>query len=245
MIIPEGFELNSYGRFPINKNGRRLKTNNTGQVVYKNGKPVLNNDNNIQLPKRIIIYKDPLSKFLYILEKNGEVEKKIKLNSSKKSEKYSNGRPVILGEHGYPINNKGQILKFDQKTGDLSKNSNGNPYVYNPYPGGFKIPEKDIVYRYPQFVSAQTQHRNNKQMSFLSSQGPGQTQVPTVFGRQHEYIPPGRLKVNTPPKSVLIYNNRIPGNKENNNSPLLQHIGQLQKNKKKGLLSKLSIFGKK
>ena len=221
-IIPKYFELNKNGR-PVNSNGKRLKINNTGQVVYNsNGNPVYNNENNIQLPKRKKRYEHPVSKFSYIIEKNGEVEKKIKLDSKGYPEKYSNGRLVILGEHGYPLNNKGQILKFDQKTGDLSRNKNGNPYVYNPYPGGFKIPEAEIIYSYPQFTSSQTQHRNSNKPPFSSSQGPGQTQVPTVFGRQQTIIPPGGFKVHTtPPESVLQYN-RKPGNKENNRSPLLQ-----------------------
>jgi hypothetical protein len=77
-------------------------------------------------------------------------------------------------------------------------------------------------------------------MSFLNSQGPGQTQVPTVFGRQQKYIPPppGGFKVHkTPPKSVLEYNNRIPGNNETNTGPLLQNPGNLKKNN--SALSKL------
>ena len=161
---------------------------------------------------------------------------KIKLDSKGNPEKYSNGRPVILGEHGYPVNNKGQILSFDQKTGDLKRNSSKNPYVYNPYPGGFKVFEKDIVYKYPQLTNAQIQHRNNKQTPFSSSEGPGQTQVPTVFGRQQGYIPPVGFKVHSkPPESVFKYNNRKPGNNENNSSPLLQQPGNSQNNSNKGL----------
>lgn len=251
-IIPEGFELNNKGR-PVNSNGKRLKINNTGQVVYSNnGNPVYNNENNNQLPKRIRIriQLHPLSKFSYIIEKNGDVEKKIKLDSKGNPEKYSNGRPVILGEHGYAVNNNGNYLSFDQKTGDLSRNKNGNPYVYNPYPGGFKVFEKDIVYKYPQLTSTQTKNRNIPSMSFLNAQGPGQTQVPTVFGRQQTIIPPGGFKVHTtPPESVFKYNNRKPGNKENNRSPLLQQPGNSQNNSNKGafarLFGKLSIFGKK
>lgn len=175
---------------------------------------------------------------------------KIKLDSKGNPEKYSNGRPVILGEHGYPVNNKGQILSFDQKTGDLKRNSSKNPYVYNPYPGGFKIPQNEIIYRYPQLKNAQIQPRNNKQTSFLSSEGPGQTQVPTVFGIQPGYTPPGGFKVHTkPPESVFKYNNRKPGNKENNSSPLLQQPGNSQNNSNKSALSRLfgefSILKKK
>ena len=249
-IIPEGFELNNKGR-PVNSNGKRLKINNTGQVVYSNNrKPVYNNENNNQLQKRKKRYEHPLSKFSYIIEKNGDVEKKIKLDSKGNPEKYSNDRLVILGEHGYPVNNKGKILSFDQKTGDLKRNSSKNPYVYNPYPGGFKVFEKDIVYKYPQLTNAQIQHRNNKQTPFSSSEGPGQTQVPTVFGRQQGYIPPGGFIVHTtPPESIFKYNNRKPGNKENNRSPLLQQPGNSQNNSNKSSLSKLfgkiSIFGKK
>jgi len=257
-IIHEELELNKNDR-PINSKGRRLKINKTGQLVYNNngnpvynnGNPVYNNGNpvysnngnNNQLPKKIKIQIHPVSKFSYIIEKNGEVEKKIKLDSKGIAERYSNGRPVILGENGYPYNNKGQILKFHQITGDLSKNKNGNPYVYNPNLGlgGFKIHESQIKYRYPKLTSAQTQHRNIPSISFLNAQGPGQSQVPTVFGRQKNSIPPpGGFKVNkTPPKRVLEYNNRKPGNNESNTAALLQNPGNLKNN---SALSKL--FGK-
>jgi len=265
-IIPEELELNKNDR-PVNSNGKRLKINKTGQLVYNNkGKPVYNNGISIQLPKKInntgqVVYNNngnpvysnngnnnklpkkikiqihPVSKFSYIIEKNGEVEKKIKLDSKGYPEKYSNGRPVILGEHGYAVNNKGQILTFDQRTGDLIRNENGNPYVYNPHPGGFKIHK--IKYRYPQFTNTQKQYINNPSISFLNGQGPGQKQVPTVLGSQPEYIP-GGFKVNkTPPKSVFEFNKRRPGNNESNTAPLLQNPGNLKNN---SALSKL--FGK-
>jgi hypothetical protein len=234
----------------VYNNNRKPVYSNNGNPVYNNGNPVYNNGNINQFPKKIKIQIHPVSKFSYIIEKNGEVEKKIKLDSQGIAERYSNGRPVILGEHGYAVNNKGQILKFDQITGDLSKNKNGNPYVYNPYPGGFKIHKNEIKYRYPQFTSTQIQHINKPSMSVLNAQGPGQTQVPTVFGRKQEYIPPGGFKVHkTPPESVLKYNNRIPGNNDSITSPLLQKPGNLKNSSNKGALSrlfgKLSIFGKK
>lgn len=255
--IHEDFYVNKNGK-PVNNKGRRVKTNNKGQVVYNNnGNPVYNNNgnpvnnnnkNNNELPKRIIIKQHPVSKFSYIIEKNREIEKKIKLDSKGYPERYSNGRPVILGEHGYPVNNKGQILSFDQKTGDLKRNSSKNPYVYNPYPGGFKIPQHEIIYRYPQSINAQIKPGNNKQTSFLSSEGPGQTQVATVFGTQQVSKPPGGFKVHkTPPQEILRYNNTKPGNDENISSPLLQQPGNLQKKNSalSRLFGKLSIFGKK
>jgi len=261
-IIHEELELNKNDR-PINSKGRRLKINKTGQLVYNNngnpvynnGNPVYNNGNpvysnngnNNQLPKKIKIQIHPVSKFSYIIEKNGEVEKKIKLDSKGIAERYSNGRPVILGENGYPYNNKGQILKFHQITGDLSKNKNGNPYVYNPNLGlgGFKIHESQIKYRYPKLTSAQTQHRNILSMSFLNAQGPGQTQVPTVVRTQNRPIPSSGFKAHTPPlKNTLppesvLDNNRNSRNNISNTPPLLQNSGKLKNN---SALSKL--FGK-
>ena len=52
-IIHEGLETGKNGK-PFNKNGRRIKTNNTYQIVYNNeGKPVYNNNNNNNnLPKK-------------------------------------------------------------------------------------------------------------------------------------------------------------------------------------------------
>jgi hypothetical protein len=172
---------------------------------------------------------------------------KIKLDSSGNPEKYSNGRPVILGKNGYPINNKGQILKFDQKTGDLIRNRNRNPIIYIPgFNPGFKIPTNEIKFRYP---TQESRYSKLEPRSFLNSevQGQIQTQVPTVFGKQKEYIP-GGIKVNTKtPESLSKFNERIPGN---SGSPLLQQPGNLQKkNSNKGALSrifgKFSIFGKK
>jgi hypothetical protein len=134
---------------------------------------------------------------------------KIKLDSKGNPEKYSNGRPVILGEHGYPINNKGQILKFDQKTGDLIRNRNRNPTIYSPgFNPGFKIPTNQIKFRYP---TQESNYPKSEQRSrpFLNSEGPGQTQtqVPTVFGRQQGNIPPGGFKVNKiPPESLSKFN---------------------------------------
>lgn len=55
-IIYDGYESNSKGR-PINNKGRIIKTNKNGQLIFNaNGTPVLNNDNNFQLPKRISQY---------------------------------------------------------------------------------------------------------------------------------------------------------------------------------------------
>jgi hypothetical protein len=172
-------------------------------------------------------------------------EKRIKVNSSGQPEKYANGKNVILGEDGYPVNNKGQILKFDVRTGNLVKNKNGNPYVYNPYPGGFKeapIPHSEIKYRYPTLRPDQPR---NTAPSFFYAQGPAQTLEPARFGPKSE-SPLGGFKVHTtPPKSLLKYNNKPAGNNENNNAHLF-HTG---KNKKSGILSglfnKLSFSGKK
>jgi hypothetical protein len=45
-IIHEGLETGKNGK-PVNNKGRRIKTNNTNQIVYNSeGKPVYNNNNN-------------------------------------------------------------------------------------------------------------------------------------------------------------------------------------------------------
>jgi hypothetical protein len=52
-IIYEDYESNIKGR-PITNQGKIIKTNNTGQIIFnRNRNPVLNNENNFQLPKRI------------------------------------------------------------------------------------------------------------------------------------------------------------------------------------------------
>ena len=262
--------------FPsVNELGRQIKINSrTGKPMQnKNGNPVYNeNDQKFfkaqytqkrYTPEEYIrsfgfqtgiateeftqnsnkIRKNNKTGFKYLMQG----EKRIKVNSSGQPEKYANGKNVILGEDGYPINNKGQKLKFDVRTGDLVKNKNGNPYVYNPYPGGFKeapIPPSEIKYRYPPSHLAEPR---NTAKSFFYAQGPGQALEPARLGPKSE-SPLGGFKVHTtPPKSLFKYNNNPAGNNESITAHLF-NTGKHKKNKNgilRSLFSKLSLSGKK
>ena len=62
-IIHEGLETGKNGK-PVNNKGRRIKTNNTNQIVYNSeGNPVYNNNNNNNnnniLPKKTPKNKTP------------------------------------------------------------------------------------------------------------------------------------------------------------------------------------------
>jgi hypothetical protein len=162
---------------------------------------------------------------------------KIKLDSQGKPEKYANGRNVILGEDGYPINNKGQYLSFNVKTGDLLKNSSGNPYVYNPYIGGFKVHPSEIKYRYP--PSRPTELRNTAP-SFFYAQGPAQTLEPAIFSPKRELPHVGFKEHNT-----TLKNNKKPaGTNESNNAHLFNNGKHKKKSGFFSLFSGLSLSGK-
>jgi hypothetical protein len=194
------------------------------------------NNNTNPLPKRQRILEHPVTKFLYQIEKNGEEEKKIKLDSKYQVEKYSNGKPVILGDKGYPVNNKGQILEYNRKTGDLSKNEKGNPYIYNPHVGRFFIPKNQIKYPFPPDISY-NQNKNQTQ-SFIYAQGPGQNKkIPgTVINPyfKNQKLPPGGFK-NPPQLQSKTQPNTQP-HLENNQNPLLLNKSLT---KKTSLLNKL------
>ena len=169
-------------------------------------------------------------------------EKRIKVNSSGQPEKYANGRNVILGEQGYPINNEGKFLRYDVKTGDLVKNSSGNPYVYIPDLGGFKVHSSEKKFINP--PSLPPAELRNTAKSFSYAKGPGQALEPARLGQKSE-SPPGGFKVHkTPPESLLKFTNNPAGNNESNNSHLFK-TGKHKESDFFNLLSRLSLPGKK
>jgi hypothetical protein len=133
--IPEGYELSNKGR-PVNKNGRILKTNITGQVVYKNGKPMYENENNFELPQRIKqnIKTHPKSEHSYMIiknkNKNGiEIEKFVKVNKNGKIIEDRGKYIYINKETGEAITGNGKKYVVNKLTGELVKNRNG--YILN------------------------------------------------------------------------------------------------------------------
>ena len=260
--IGRRIKVNSKGKPIYNKNGNPVYN---GNIFFNSeGNPFYKNSSNQKLisPELYLksqIYQERVApeQFLrnqMMVENSNKIrtnnntgfkyfkqgEKRIKVNSSGQPEKYSNGRNVILGEQGYPINSNGQILSFNVKTGDLLKNASKNPYVYNPDLEGFKIPESEIKYRYPTSLPAKP--RNTAKL-FFNAQGPGQALEPARFGQKSQ-SPLGGFKVHKTHPESLFKNNKPAGNNESNNS----HLFNTGKRKKSGLLSLfsgLSFSGKK
>lgn len=182
-----------------------IQTNNTPAQFIKHEMGKYTKQNNSQNSNKIKT--NNKTGFKYLMQG----EKRIKVNSSGQPEKYANGKNVTLGEQGYPINSKGKFLKFDVRTGDLVKNSSGNPYVYNPFLGGFKVPELEIKYRYP--PSLRLDESRNTAKSFFNAQGPGSALEPARFGQKSQ-SPLGGFKVHktpqtpqTPPENIShLYN---------------------------------------
>jgi hypothetical protein len=123
-IIYEDYESNKNGR-PINNKGRIIKTNNKRQIIFnKNGNPVLNNDNNFQLPKRI---SQDSSKNIKQHPKSGHFYSTITYkNSNGITEKF-----VYVSKNGIQIKDKDKDIYLNKITGDIIS-GNGKKYVLDP-----------------------------------------------------------------------------------------------------------------
>jgi len=135
-IIYEGYESNNKGR-PINNKGRIIKTNNKRQIIFNdNGNPVLNNNNNFQLPKRttqdlsknIKHHKKTMYSYriIKIKNKNGTmIEKYVKVNKDGKNMKDGEKYIYLHKETSEPISGNGKKYKVNKLTKELVKTSNG------------------------------------------------------------------------------------------------------------------------
>lgn len=139
-IIYEKYESNYKGR-PITNQGKIIKTNKNGQIIFNgNGNPVLNKENNnFQLPKRISqdssknIKQHKNSMHLYriikIENKNGTIiEKYVKVNKDGKNIKDGEKYIYLHKETGEPISSNGRKYEVNTLTGELIKTSNG--YIF-------------------------------------------------------------------------------------------------------------------
>lgn len=209
-IIYEDYESNIKGR-PITNQGKIIKTNNTGQIIFnRNGNPVLNNENNFQLPKRISqdstknIKQHDKSMHLYriikIENKNGNIiEKYVKVSKDGKNMKDGEKYIYLHKETGEPISSNGKKYEVNTLTGELIKTSNG--YIIKrmsslsiipeqlPPPGMMRVSKgippggfkKNRKNIPTQYIPKQTTSTSG---SFFNYKGPAisSNQVPTVFG---------------------------------------------------------------
>jgi hypothetical protein len=152
-IIYEDYESNIKGR-PITNQGKIIKTNNTGQIIFnRNGNPVLNNKNNFQLPKRISqdstknIKQHDKSMHLYriikIENKNGNIiEKYVKVSKDGKNMKDGEKYIYLHKETGEPISSNGKKYEVNTLTGELIKTSNGYIFKNNKESNSNSLPKR-------------------------------------------------------------------------------------------------------
>jgi hypothetical protein len=139
-IIYEGYETNKNGR-PINSQGKIIKTNNKGQIIFnQKGNPVLRNSNNFQLPKRIPqdssknIKQHEKTNYSYriikIENKNGAIiEKYVKVGKDGRNIKDGEKYIYLHKETGEPISGNGKKYKVNKLTKELLKTKNSNGYI--------------------------------------------------------------------------------------------------------------------
>jgi hypothetical protein len=142
-IIYEGYESNHKGR-PINSQGKIIKTNNKGQIIFNSkGTPVLNNNNNnFKSPKRISqdssknIKQHEKTNFLYkikITNKNGVInEKFLFVNKDGKNIMDRNNKIYLNKETGEPISGNGKKkYLFNKINGKISIIATGYNFINN------------------------------------------------------------------------------------------------------------------